>query len=176
MITQMLYLSKKIFPELKREVPYLKLVGNAEGVGYNRKMISLDHIQFKNTNDGLRGYNVGNFFAEWPEKPNKEVLLKTIEGSDYVVLAIDTDTHSIIGYITAISDGVMSAYIPFLEVDAAYQKMGIGHKLVNLILEQLDHLYMIDLICDKNLAGFYKEAGMESWHGMIKRKALDQHS
>ncbi len=89
-------------------------------------------------------------------------------------MAIDQTTNEIIGYITAISNGVMSAYIPFLEVDVRYQKIGIGKKLVMLMLEQLEQFYMVDLICDKNLAGFYKEAGLEPWHGMIKRNYQNQ--
>jgi len=128
-----------------------------------------DQIQFKNTKEGVRNYNVGNFFAEWQKKPSKEIFYKSVEGSDYVVLAIDQSTNSIIGYITAISDGVLSAYIPFLEVDVVYQKLGVGKKLLKLMLQKLDKFYMIDLICDKEMAGFYEEAGLESWHAMIKR-------
>jgi hypothetical protein len=33
---------------------------------------------------------------------------------------------------------------------------------------------MIDLVCDKEIAGFYKEAGFESDHAMIKRNYVNQ--
>lgn len=72
------------------------------------------------------------------------------------------------------SDGVLSAYIPFLEVDKRYQKQGIGIRLVEEILKQLDHLYMIDLICDTELTGFYEKTGFKSWHGMIRRNYTNQ--
>ncbi len=135
---------------------------------------NLQDIQFKNIKEGVRNYSVGTFFVGWPKKPSQDVFYKTIEGADYVVLAIDPKTNTIIGYITAISDGVLSAFIPFLEVDAEYQKLGIGHNLVKLMLEQIEGFYMIDLVCDKNLAGFYEEAGLTLWHAMIKRNYNNQ--
>ena len=73
------------------------------------------------------------------------------------------------GYITAISDNVLSAYIPFLEVVPSYQKQGIGHELVKQILAQLSHLYMIDLVCDKEMEGFYVEFEFIPGQAMIKR-------
>ena len=117
---------------------------------------------------------VDGFFDGWPEKPSEEMLRRTVENADYVVLAIDTKKKRLAGYITALSDHALAAYIPFLEVEKSYQRQGIGHTLVAKMVGQLDHLYMIDLVCDKDLAGFYAEAGFESWHAMIKRNYANQ--
>ncbi len=122
----------------------------------------------------LVGLEMTGFFDGWPNKPNESVLQKSIENADYIVLAIDTEKKKLAGYITALSDDALAAYIPFLEVEKNYQHKGIGHMLVNKILEQLGHLYMIDLTCDKELAGFYSEAGFKSWHAMIKRNYANQ--
>ena len=79
------------------------------------------------------GIESGSFFEGWPKKPNEEVMRKSIMDADYAVLAIDRKESRLIGYITAVSDNVLSAYIPFLEVVAKYQKQGIGHTLVNSV-------------------------------------------
>ncbi len=42
------------------------------------------------------------------------------------------------------------------------------------MLEQLNHLYVIDLVCDKELAGFYIGAGFKPRHAMIKRNYANQ--
>lgn len=76
----------------------------------------------------------------------------------------------IVGYITAISDGVLSSYVPFLEVDKRYQGKGIGSTLLKKILKELDGLYMTDLVCDEEKAGFYEKAGMMKWNAMILRR------
>ena len=132
------------------------------------------NIVYSTDKNDIENLTVGNFFVGWPNKPSIEILKQSIERADYAVLAIDTEKNTLAGYITAITDHTLSAYIPFLEVEEAYQKQGIGHKLVTKMLEQLQHLYMIDLVCVKELADFYSEAGFQSWHAMIKRNYVNQ--
>ena len=74
-----------------------------------------------------------------------------------------------VGYITAITDGVLAAYIPHLEVLPAYKGQGIGTELVRRIFDQLQHIYMIDLICDPDVQPFYDRLGMMRYTGMIER-------
>ena len=62
------------------------------------------------TADHLRG----GFFVGWPHPPSPETHLRVLRGSAYVVLALDGE--QVVGYITAITDGVLAAYIPHLEV------------------------------------------------------------
>lgn len=131
-------------------------------------------ITYSTDKTDLAGLEVTGFFEGWPNKPDKNVLWKSIENADYIVLAIDAEKNKLAGYITALSDDVLAAYIPFLEVEKNYQHKGIGHMLVSKLLEQLNHLYMIDLVCDKELASFYSEAGFESWQAMIKRNYANQ--
>ena len=120
---------------------------------------SLDDL----TADHLRG----GFFAGWPNPPTPETHLKLLHGSDHVILARDGD--QVIGYITAISDGVLAAYIPHLEVLPAYRGQGIGSELVRRMLDSLRHLYMIDLMCDPDVQPFYERLGMRRYSGMIYR-------
>lgn len=83
--------------------------------------------------------------------------------------ALYEQTNKIVGFITAISDGVLSAYIPLLEVLPSYQRQGIGGKLVQLMLQELSDIYMVDLICDEHLQNFYERIGLFKAKGMITR-------
>ncbi|MBM7704338.1 GNAT family N-acetyltransferase [Metabacillus iocasae] len=114
--------------------------------------------------DRLRG-----FFVGWPNPPSPETHLKLLQNSSKVVLAIDEDTNQVVGFITAISDGVLSAYIPFLEVLPAYKNRGIGKELVDRMLKELDTIYMIDLCCDDALVPYYERFGMIKSNGMLVR-------
>lgn len=116
------------------------------------------------TPDNLRG----GFFAGWPSPPSPDAHYRILEGSARIVLARTLD-GTVIGFITAVSDGVSCAYIPHLEVLPAYQEQGIGTDLVNRMLERLRHLYMIDLVCDPELQPFYEKLGMRAVVGMVKR-------
>lgn len=109
------------------------------------------------------------FFEGWPQPPSRETHLKLLKNSDYVVLAMDDTNDTMIGFITAITDGVLSAYIPLLEVLPPYRQQGIGRELVSRMLEQLRHLYMIDLMCDPALQTFYGKLEMFPTVGMSKR-------
>ena len=60
------------------------------------------------------------FFVDWPNPPSTETHLKLLSNSYKVVIAIDPTINKVVGFITAISDGVLSAYIPLLEVLPAH--------------------------------------------------------
>ena len=114
------------------------------------------------------------FFVDWPNPPTPATHLKLLRNSDFRVLAIDTETADVIGFITAITDGILCAYIPFLEVLPAHQGRGIGKELVGRMMRKLRKAYMVDLICDKELQKFYKRFNMHPSSGMIKRSYPNQ--
>ena len=119
--------------------------------------------------DGISPEMLQGFFVDWPNPPNPQTHFKLLRNSDIVVLAIDDQGNRVVGFITAISDGVLSAYIPFLEVLPEYQNKGIGKELVKRMLKELDELYMVDLMCDEDLQSYYEKLCMLKASGMIKR-------
>ena len=68
-----------------------------------------------------------------------------------------------------ISDGVLSAYIPLLEVLPKYKNKGIGKELVKCMIQELDEIYMIDLCCDEDLIPYYEKFGMIRSNAMLLR-------
>ncbi len=109
------------------------------------------------------------FFDGWPDAPSRETHVKILKQSDFVILAMDESTEKVIGFITAITDGVLSAYIPLLEVLPQYRHQGIGNELTRRMLDQLSDFYMIDLSCDPSLQTFYEQHNMCSAMAMVKR-------
>lgn len=110
-----------------------------------------------------------DFFDGWPNPPSAETHIKLIQGSSHVVVATDPETRRVVGFITAVSDGVLSAYIPFLEVIPSYKGQGIGTELVKRMFAELRHLYMIDLACDDDLVAYYEKFGMNRGNSMVFR-------
>jgi len=107
------------------------------------------------------------FFVGWPNPPSVEVFKKLLSGSYRIVLAVDD--KKLIGFINAVSDGVLSAYIPLLEVLPKWQKCGVGGELVKMMQEELKHLYGVDLLCDKELIPYYEKFGMKAATGAMMR-------
>lgn len=124
---------------------------------------------YNNSIDGISSDMLEGFFVDWPNPPNQQTHLKLLEKSSKVIIAMDDSTNQVVGFITAISDGVLSAYIPFLEVLPAYKNLSIGKELVNRMIKELDDIYMIDLCCDDDLVPYYDTLGMMKTNGMILR-------
>ena len=107
------------------------------------------------------------FFVGWPTPPSKETHFTILQQSSHIVLALDG--NQVVGFINAISDNVLSAYIPLLEVLPKYKNKGIGSELVKRMKDKLKDFYMIDLTCDKDVQSFYKKLGFSESTGMYLR-------
>ncbi|GAB4321722.1 MAG: hypothetical protein Kow0074_12730 [Candidatus Zixiibacteriota bacterium] len=93
-----------------------------------------------------------------------------LRNGDAVILAWEEETHRVVGFITAVSDGVPSAYIPLLEVLRSHRRQGIGAELVHQMLEKLADLDMVDLTCDESVQPFCERFGFQRFTAMIQRR------
>jgi ribosomal protein S18 acetylase RimI-like enzyme len=109
------------------------------------------------------------FFVGWPNPPSKKSHMKILKGSYLAWVAVDSISKKVVGFITAVSDGVLSAYIPLVEVLPEYQRMGIGKELITRMLDSLKNFYMVDLLCDKELQSYYAALGMTNAAGSFLR-------
>ena len=109
------------------------------------------------------------FFVGWPSPPSPARHLELLRGSEQVVLAREAESGRIVGFVTVVGDGVVSAFVPLLEVLPAYQGRGIGTELVRRALTLLGDRYMVDLVCDEELVPFYERLGLQRVVGMALR-------
>ena len=123
---------------------------------------------------GVASEHLAGFFVGWPNPPSPATHLRLLQASDHIVLALDETTNAVIGYITALSDGVLFAYISSLEVLPAFQGNGIGSELVRRLLVRLHDIYAIDLLCDPDVQDFYARLGMRPAGGMLIRNYARQ--
>jgi ribosomal protein S18 acetylase RimI-like enzyme len=110
------------------------------------------------------------FFGDWPVPPTPARRLEVLRGSDHVVLAREGERGRVVGFVTAISDGVLSAFIPLLEVLPDQRGRGIGSELVRRMLAELEAFAMVDLVCDPELVPFYRRFELMLLSGMSLRR------
>jgi ribosomal protein S18 acetylase RimI-like enzyme len=122
---------------------------------------------------GVEPRHLEGFFVGWPSQPSPQRHLAVLEGSSHLVLARDEDGR-VVGFVSSLSDGELAAYVPLLEVLPEWQGRGIGTELVRRLLERLDGLYMVDVVCDDELVPFYEGFGMTRLRamGLRNRNAL----
>ena len=126
-------------------------------------------IRYVSSLDGVTVEHLrGGFFDGWPNPPSPEAHLRILAGSAAVELACD-EHGAVVGFVTAISDGVACAYLPLLEVLPAYRGQGLGSELVRRIVARFAHLYMVDVLCDPDVQPFYARLGMRPTTGMLVR-------
>jgi ribosomal protein S18 acetylase RimI-like enzyme len=131
-------------------------------------------ISYLESAAGIHPGQLEGFFVGWADPPSPEAHLELLKSSDHVVLALDGENDQVVGYITAIGDGVLAAYVPLLEVLPAFQGRGIGSELVRRMLDRLSRFYMVDLICDPEMQPFFARLGMKPYTAMIVRNYARQ--
>ena len=125
-------------------------------------------IAYQETTDGIGPRDLQGFFVGWRKRPSPEAHLEILEGSDLRIVAI-SDYLRVVGFVTAITDGISYGYIPYLEVLPEWQGKGIGTELMRRMMAKLETLYAIDLICDEDVQGFYESLGFSERRGMTIR-------
>jgi hypothetical protein len=64
--------------------------------------------------------NLPGFFVGWAKPPSPETHLRILQNSYKVVLAIDEEANRVVGFINAISDGVIYDRLRLRRVAAAF--------------------------------------------------------
>lgn len=126
-------------------------------------------IKYTDCVDNVTADKLKGFFEGWKSPHTPDEHLEILRHSNHVLLAIDTDADRVVGFITALTDGIQSAFIPLLEVLPEYRRQGVGTALVSTMLERLKGVQAIDLTCDPDMQDFYSKFGMIPSVGMIIR-------
>jgi hypothetical protein len=111
----------------------------------------------------------GGFFAGWPQAPSPAQHLAVLRGSHRSVVAVDAACDRVVGFVNMLSDGVLTAFVPWLEVLASHQGQGIGSELMRLVLDGTEGFYSVDLLCDPPLVPYYARFGMSAASGALLR-------
>ncbi|HMS56490.1 MAG TPA: GNAT family N-acetyltransferase [Fimbriimonadaceae bacterium] len=125
-------------------------------------------ITYVNHGHHLRPENLEGFFVGWPNPPSPQTHLRLLNQSDVVWVAMDGERC--VGFVNALSDGVLYGFVPLLEVLPPYQGRGIGSVLMRRMLDSLRGRYAVDLVCDKSLEPFYEQFGMRGGSSMMLRR------
>ena len=134
---------------------------------------ALSDIQFQTTLEGVTPAQLGGFFEGWPSPPAPATLWRILDRSAAFVLARTPDGQ-VIGLVNALSDGILAASIPLLEVHAGWRGRGLGSELMRHLLAELGELYMVNLSCDDDVVPFYERLGMQRANAMFLRRYESQ--
>jgi len=126
-------------------------------------------IEYVESAEGITADQLQGFFEGWPDPPSPARHLEILRRSSLRILARDARSGRVVGFVTAITDGVLSAYVPLLEVLPECRGAGLGRELMQRIVRRLEPMYMIDLTCDEDVQPFYERLGWTRYTAMIRR-------
>jgi len=89
-------------------------------------MTEQNAIVYRDSLDEIIPDHLHGFFVSWPPPPSSETHLRVLHGSNAGILAVDTATGNVVGFVTAITDGVLTAYTPL--VGSATRVSGSGYQ------------------------------------------------
>lgn len=97
----------------------------------------------------------------WTNYTNRPEMLEAAYRNSLCILGA-YDGDKLIGVIRAVGDGVSIVFVQDLLVLPAYQRQGIGTRLLQAILERYSDVYQIELLTDNTAKtnAFYESLGM----------------
>ncbi len=115
-------------------------------------------LTVKKDKDIARADIVGLFKSlNWESAHYPERLEAAIKGSHSVRTL--WEGTSLVGVVTAISDGAMCVYFPYVAIAATHQGQGWGKRLMESALEDYRDFPHVALISYGDKSGFYERCG-----------------
>ena len=131
------------------------------------------HYRYIDSPVSVLPHQLQGFFVGWSQPPSLEKHHEVLRKSDYCILALD-ENDKVVGFITAIVDHVLTAYINFLEVLPEHQNQGIGAQLIHRLLEKLHGIYTVDMLCEPELVPYFESIGFTKAVGVALRNEKRQ--
>lgn len=125
-----------------------------------RIFIMTDSITYSSTHelfsDSLERLflSVGWESGKYPEK-------LSLAMKNYKSVFTAWDGERLIGLVSAMDDGALTAYVHYLLVDPEYQKRGVGRKLMEMVKDEYSGYKKICLIAENDAVKFYETCGFK---------------
>lgn len=115
-------------------------------------------IEYKDMKD-FHEEDLKNLFlsVDWSSGHYPEKLVVAMKNFGTVFSAWDGE--KLVGLISSMDDGIMTAYVHYLLVNPEYQGVGIEKKLVKMATEYYKDFLRIVLVAYNNEIDFYKHCG-----------------
>ena len=106
----------------------------------------------------------------WPRRGEEDIA--AILDAGPAVGAWDQDR--LVGFARSVSDGTCRAFVEDVVVARAYQRSGLGGRLLSRLLAELAGIETVSLFCDPVLAAFYERVGFSCTGQLVMHRRGDR--
>jgi N-acetylglutamate synthase-like GNAT family acetyltransferase len=127
------------------------------------------NLYYESTTHGLDADALRALWQTWPcLGASPEALLRQLEASGAVELAIDPAMNVVVGVLAAEHQGEAVVHLTLFGVHPDVHKQGVGTRLMRRMLHRFEAADRIAVFCEPSLAHFYAWFGFEAAFAMVK--------
>jgi ribosomal protein S18 acetylase RimI-like enzyme len=94
----------------------------------------------------------------WTRPASDEALAEVMKAGPAVGA---WDGEKLVGFVRALSDGHLVAYVEDVMVHEEYRRSGVGEKLMARLLEEIGSVAKVNLFCEEPVVRFYEGSSFQ---------------
>ena len=107
----------------------------------------------------------------WSRPVNEEELREVLEAGPAVGA---WDGERLVGFVRALSDGHLAAYIEDVIVHQDYRRGGVGDRLMSRLLTEIKRSANVSLFCERPVARFYERHGFRATSYVLMQRSVEE--
>jgi GNAT superfamily N-acetyltransferase len=109
--------------------------------------------------------------VSWSRPANEEELREGLEAGPAVGA---WDGERLVGFVRALSDGYLAAYVEDVMVHQDYRRGGVGDRLMSRLLTEIKRSANVSLFCERPVARFYERHGFRATSYMLMQRSVEE--
>jgi len=106
----------------------------------------------------------------WSRPANEEELREVLQAGPAVGA---WDGERLVGFVRALSDRHLAAYIEDVMVHQDYRRGGVGDLIMSRLLTEIKHSANVSLFCEQPVASFYERHGFRATSYVLMQRSVE---
>ena len=107
----------------------------------------------------------------WSRPANEEELREVLEVGPAVGAWA---SERLVGFVRALSDGHLAAYIEDVMVHQDYRRGGVGDLIMSRLLTEIKRSANVSLFCERPVARFYERNGFRATSYVLMQRSVEE--
>jgi len=107
----------------------------------------------------------------WSRPVNEEELREVLEVGPAVGA---WDGERLVGFVRALSDGHLVAYVEDVMVHQDYRRGGVGDRIMPRLLREIKRSANVSLFCERPVARFYERNGFRATSYVLMQRSVEE--
>jgi GNAT superfamily N-acetyltransferase len=106
----------------------------------------------------------------WSRVANEEELREVLQAGPAVGA---WDGQRLVGFVRALSDGHLAAYVEDVMVHQDYRRGGVGDRIMSRLLGEIKQSANVSLFCERPVARFYERNGFRATSYVLMQRSVE---